>query len=34
MATISIIYFTGSGHTAKLAEAVGKGAASVEGVKA
>ncbi|HEY5891948.1 MAG TPA: flavodoxin family protein [Chthoniobacterales bacterium] len=33
MATISIIYFTGSGHTAKLAEAIGNGAASVEGVK-
>lgn len=33
MATISIIYFTGSGHTEKLAEANGSGAASVEGVK-
>jgi NAD(P)H dehydrogenase (quinone) len=31
---ISIIYFSGSGHTAKLAEAVNKGAASVEGVQA
>src|SRR5690242_10256838 len=34
MATISIIYFSGSGHTAKLAEAVTKGAASVAGVEA
>ncbi|HVU08031.1 MAG TPA: flavodoxin family protein [Verrucomicrobiae bacterium] len=33
MATVSIIYFSGSGHTAKLAEAVQKGAASVAGVK-
>jgi NAD(P)H dehydrogenase (quinone) len=33
MATISIIYFSGSGHTTKLAEAVHKGAASVAGVK-
>lgn len=33
MATISIIYFTGSGHTAKLAEAIGDGVASVEGAK-
>jgi NAD(P)H dehydrogenase (quinone) len=32
MSTISIVYFTGSGHTAKMAEAVGKGAASVAGV--
>ena len=33
MSTISIIYFSGSGHTAKLAEAVTKGAASVEGAQ-
>src|ERR1043166_9671816 len=33
MATVSIIYFSGSGHTTKLAEAVTKGAASVPGVK-
>ena len=33
MATVSILYFSGSGRTAKLAEAVGKGAASVDGVK-
>ena len=33
MPTVSIIYFSGSGHTAKLAEAVNKGAASVAGVK-
>jgi NAD(P)H dehydrogenase (quinone) len=34
MTTVSIIYFSGSGHTAKLAEAVAKGAASVAGVQA
>jgi NAD(P)H dehydrogenase (quinone) len=33
MSTVSIIYFSGSGHTAKMAEAVTKGAASVAGVK-
>jgi len=33
MATIAIIYFSGAGHTARLAEAVEKGAASVKGVK-
>lgn len=33
MATVSIIYFSGTGHTTKLAEAVQKGAASVAGVK-
>src|SRR3954451_12457750 len=33
MATVSILYFSGSGRTAKLAEAVSKGAASVDGVK-
>ncbi|HEY3760975.1 MAG TPA: flavodoxin family protein [Verrucomicrobiae bacterium] len=33
MPTISVIYFSGSGHTTKLAEAVHKGAASVDGVK-
>jgi NAD(P)H dehydrogenase (quinone) len=34
MATVSIIYFSGSGHTAKLAEAVQHGAASIPGVTA
>jgi NAD(P)H dehydrogenase (quinone) len=33
MSTVSIIYFSGSGHTTKLAEAVNRGAASVAGVK-
>ena len=33
MPTVSIIHFSGSGHTTKLAEAVTKGAASVAGVK-
>lgn len=33
MATVSIIYFSGSGHTTKMAEAVHKGAASVAGVR-
>jgi NAD(P)H dehydrogenase (quinone) len=33
MATVSIIYFSGFGHTAKLAEAVQKGTASVPGIK-
>jgi NAD(P)H dehydrogenase (quinone) len=33
MTTVSIIYFSGSGHTAKLAESVTKGAASVAGVQ-
>ena len=33
MATVSIVFFSASGHTAKLAEAVGKGVASVAGVK-
>jgi NAD(P)H dehydrogenase (quinone) len=33
MTTVSVIHFSGSGHTAKLAEAVQKGAASVPGVK-
>lgn len=32
MSTVSVIYFTGSGHTAKLAEAVNKGAAAAAGV--
>ncbi len=32
MKKITIIYFSGSGHTAKLAEAVGKGVSSVDGV--
>ncbi len=34
MSTVSIIYFSGSGHTTKLAEAVAQGAASVAGIKA
>ena len=33
MTTVSIIYFSGSGHTTKLAEAITKGAASVADVK-
>lgn len=33
MPTVSVIYFSGAGHTAKMAEAVQKGAASVDGVK-
>jgi NAD(P)H dehydrogenase (quinone) len=33
MSTVSIIYFSGTGHTGKLAEAIQKGAASVPGVK-
>lgn len=33
MATVSIIYFSGAGHTTKLAEAVQQGVASVAGVK-
>ncbi len=32
MPTVSVIYFSGTGHTAKLAEAVHQGAASVAGV--
>ena len=32
MPTVSVIYFSGAGHTTKLAEAVNKGAASVGGV--
>jgi NAD(P)H dehydrogenase (quinone) len=34
MSTVTIIYYSGTGHTTKLAEAVVKGAASVPGVKA
>jgi NAD(P)H dehydrogenase (quinone) len=34
MSTISIVYFSGTGHTTKLAEAVQKGAASVAGAQA
>lgn len=34
MATVSVIYFSGTGHTTKLAEAVSKGAAGVSGVTA
>lgn len=33
MPTLSVIYFTASGHTAKLAEAVVKGAASITGIE-
>jgi NAD(P)H dehydrogenase (quinone) len=33
MSTVSVIYHSGGGHTAKLAEAVAKGAASVAGIK-
>jgi NAD(P)H dehydrogenase (quinone) len=33
-ATVSVLYFSGSGHTQKMAEAVAKGAQSVAGVKA
>jgi NAD(P)H dehydrogenase (quinone) len=33
MPTVSIIYFSGSGHTTKMAEAVAQGAASVATVK-
>jgi NAD(P)H dehydrogenase (quinone) len=33
MSTISILYFSGSGHTTKLAEAVTKGAAAFGGVQ-
>jgi NAD(P)H dehydrogenase (quinone) len=33
MPTVSVIHFSGSGHTTKLAEAVHQGAASVAGVK-
>ena len=33
MPTVSIIYFSGTGHNAKMAEAVNQGAASVAGVK-
>jgi len=34
MPTVSVIYFSGTGHTTKLAEAVQKGAVSVAGVTA
>ena len=34
MTKVSIIYFSGTGHTTKLAEAVHKGAAEVPGVEA
>lgn len=33
MATVSVIFFSGRGHTSKVADAVQKGAASVAGVK-
>jgi NAD(P)H dehydrogenase (quinone) len=34
MSTVSVIYFSGSGHTTKMAEAVHKGAAAVAGAQA
>ena len=34
MIAISVVYHSGNGHTAKMAEAVVKGAASVDGVEA
>jgi NAD(P)H dehydrogenase (quinone) len=34
MSTVSIIYFSGSGHTTKLAESIHQGAASIDGVSA
>ncbi len=34
MSTVSIVYFSGSGHTAKLAETVAQGAAAVPGTNA
>ena len=33
MSLITIIHFSGSGHTTKLAEALAQGAASVAGVR-
>jgi len=33
MTQVSIIYFSGAGHTAKLAESVNKGATSIDGIK-
>ena len=33
MTTVSILYYSGSGHTTKLAEAIRQGAACIEGVK-
>jgi NAD(P)H dehydrogenase (quinone) len=33
MPTLSVLYFSGTGHTMKLAEAIHKGAAAVSGVK-
>lgn len=30
---VSVLYFSGSGHTQKMAEAVAKGAQSVDGVQ-
>ena len=33
MSTVSIVYYSGSGHTTKLAEAVAQGAAAVPGTK-
>ncbi len=34
MSTVSIVYFSGSGHTTKLAETVARGAAAVPGTEA
>jgi len=34
MTTLTVVYHSGTGHTKKMAEAVAKGAGSVEGVKA
>ena len=34
MTTISVVYHSGNGHTTKMAEAVAKGASSVDGVEA
>ena len=34
MTTISVVYHSGTGHTTKMAEAVAKGASSVDGVEA
>ena len=33
MTTLSIVYFTGSGHTTKMAEAIAKGAGAVAGTQ-
>ena len=33
MPTLSIVYFSGSGHTTKMAEAIAKGASPVAGTQ-